>query len=208
MHLNETELNDYADGIATAIATAHLAECVACARELEQIRAIKAQLAVLPASIEPERDLRRGIWQAVDSQSRSQSPPWYRLAAAAVILVALTSVVTVGVMRKVERERLVAGAANDNPATLVTNDVRSLERQYSDELRELESVLQKSRNSLEPRTVRILEENLKIIDNAINEARKALDSDPNSDTLVDLLRSAYQRKLELLRQAAKSSVMT
>jgi hypothetical protein len=33
-------------------------------------------------------------------------------------------------------------------------------------------------------------------------------ADPNSELLVELLRSAYERKLELLRQAAKTSPVT
>jgi hypothetical protein len=90
----------------------------------------------------------------------------------------------------------------------VSRDPATLERQYSDELRELEQVLRKSRGALAPETVRIMEDNLMIIDRAIREARAAMAADPNSELLVELLRSAYERKLELLRQAAKTSPVT
>jgi hypothetical protein len=65
-----------------------------------------------------------------------------------------------------------------------------------------------NRTQLAPETVRILEENLRIIDTAIQEARAALARDPQSAALGEMWRSAYQRKLELLEQAARSTAGT
>jgi hypothetical protein len=48
----------------------------------------------------------------------------------------------------------------------------------------------------------LLQQNLRVIDRAIRESQDALEQDPNSELIHDLLRSAYQRKLELLRRAA------
>jgi hypothetical protein len=169
--------------------------------------ALDAALAALPREIRPERDLREDIWSRIhEPRARTLWSARYTLAAAAVLLVALSSLITLAVINRERRMDFAAGHRDD--VTLVASDAGTLERQYSEEVEELEMVLRKSRGALSPETVRILQENLTIIDSAIREAQSALAADPNSDMLVDLLRSAYQRKLELLRQAAESSPVT
>lgn len=212
MHLSETRLNDYLDGVVDAADAErmrrHIGECDACAREVESIAAIKASLAGLPREIRPDRDLRAGIWQQIESTKHTRTL-WsmrYPLAAAAVLLIAVSSVMTLAIVR--ERQPSDIGANYRENVRLVGRDPGAIERQYSEEVQELEMVLRKSRGALAPETVRIMETNLKIIDDAIREAQAAIAADPNSDMLVDLLRSAYERKLELLRQAAESSPVT
>ena len=80
----------------------------------------------------------------------------------------------------------------------------------TEQLRTLQTlrVLREQRAELSPETVQILEENLEIIDKAIQDARSALVNDPQSDMLGEMLRSAYQRKIDLLKQAARSSAET
>jgi molecular chaperone DnaK (HSP70) len=114
----------------------------------------------------------------------------------------LTSVITRALVTSPAANEV--GADYNNAVHLASDDAGKLEREYSEAVHELEMILRKSRGALAPETERIMEENLTIIDRAINEAQAALASDPNSEMLVDLLRSAYERKLELLRQAARS----
>jgi hypothetical protein len=219
MHPTETELDDYIDDVLDAAATqrirSHLAECDACAAQADAMRALAARLAQLPRDVAPETDLRAGMWQKIDEASVTdiatarRSALWsvrYRLATAAVILIVASSAITLMIVRS--RSGGFSSGTQPESVRLVGLDSRTLERQYSEELRELELVLRKSRAALAPETVRILEDNLRIIDNAIREAKGALASDPQSDMLIDLLRSAYEQKLELLRQAAKSSPVT
>lgn len=168
---------------------------------------LDAALAALPREIRPERDLRDDIWQRIHAPApRTLWSVRYPLAAAAILLIALSSLITLAVMNT-QRGTSVATRQRED-VTLVAADARAVERRYAREVEELEMVLRKSRGALAPETIRILEENLAIIDRAIREAQTALADDPNSDMLVDLLRSAYQRKLELLRQAAESSPVT
>jgi hypothetical protein len=49
-------------------------------------------------------------------------------------------------------------------------------------------------------TVQAVEESLRTIDRAIGEARAALEKDPASRDLMDLLDSVYRQKLDLLRR--------
>ena len=204
MHLNEQQINDYLDGelsdaAATSVAT-HIQECDACRAEVEALRHLLARVGQLPRDIQPERDLRSGIWQQAERRTLWH---WrYPLAAAAVLLIAISSTITVLLTRDAP-----------GPVVRVTEatgpvDLVSLETQYTNELAGLQRTLREQRDRLSPETVRILEENLAIIDRAIAEARNALVNDPQSDMLGELLRSAYQRKIDLLKQAARSSAET
>ena len=75
--------------------------------------------------------------------------------------------------------------------------------QFNAAVSDLERILREERSRLDPRTVLILERNLKAIDNAINEARMALESDPANPFLNSHLADARRRKLDLLRHATE-----
>jgi Putative zinc-finger len=74
--------------------------------------------------------------------------------------------------------------------------------QYDAAVTDLERVLQEQRRRLNPRTVLVLERNLRIIDEAVREARAALADDPANPLLNAHLADARRRKLQLLRKAA------
>ena len=75
--------------------------------------------------------------------------------------------------------------------------------QFNAAVSDLERILREERDRLDPRTVLILERNLKAIDDAINEARMALDQDPANPFLNSHLADARRRKLDLLRHATE-----
>ena len=73
--------------------------------------------------------------------------------------------------------------------------------QFNAAVDDLEKILREERDRLDPRTVLIIERNLKAIDDAINEARMALNNDPANPYLNSHLADARRRKLDLLRHA-------
>lgn len=73
--------------------------------------------------------------------------------------------------------------------------------QFNAAVTDLEQVLRDQRDRLDPRTVLVIERNLKTIDLAIQEARRALDDDPANAYLNSHLADARRRKLDLLRHA-------
>jgi hypothetical protein len=70
---------------------------------------------------------------------------------------------------------------------------------YDREIASLRRMLESRRGELDTATVRVLEENLTIIDRAIDQSRQALATDPNSQFLVDHLNTSLGRKVQLLR---------
>ncbi len=75
--------------------------------------------------------------------------------------------------------------------------------QFNAAVEDLERILREERGRLDPRTVLILERNLRAIDAAITEARMALEQDPANPFLNSHLADARRRKLDLLRHATE-----
>ncbi|MEP7064923.1 MAG: zf-HC2 domain-containing protein [Gemmatimonadota bacterium] len=75
-------------------------------------------------------------------------------------------------------------------------------RVYDREIALLDSVVHTQRESLDPKTVEIIEHNLRIIDSAIAESRAALAKDPKSPMLTNRLDNVLGSKVELLRTVA------
>jgi|GEM_PF-1628386 len=72
---------------------------------------------------------------------------------------------------------------------------------YDTEIASLHSALESRRSQLNPATVKIIEQNLDVIDEAIRESTAALARDPNSSLLNDQLDRTLAKKTGLLRAA-------
>lgn len=80
-----------------------------------------------------------------------------------------------------------------------TDDVR---RTYDAEINTLHDALEARRGQLNPATVAVIEQNLRVIDNAIQQSRTALARDPANTLLNDQLDRTLAKKTGLLRAAA------
>ncbi|HUQ18649.1 MAG TPA: hypothetical protein VM099_03460 [Gemmatimonadaceae bacterium] len=73
---------------------------------------------------------------------------------------------------------------------------------YGDEISRLQAIITERRRELDPSTVTVVEQSLKIIDAAVQQSRAALARDPKSGFLSDQLNHALDKKVELLRTVA------
>lgn len=73
---------------------------------------------------------------------------------------------------------------------------------YGDEIARLQAVVATRRKDLDPSTVSVIEENLRVIDAAVKRSRDALARDPASGLLTDQLKTVLDKKIELLRTVA------
>ena len=142
---------------------------------------------------------------------RLVSVTWTQLALAASLLMA----VTVSLTWLVARQPAGSTAANagtpeqvvravSEPMGSASGDVQRAnfaDAQFDAAVADLERILGEARDQLDPRTVMVIERNLQTIDQAIREAREALDRDPANTYLNSHLADARRRKLELLRTA-------
>lgn len=94
--------------------------------------------------------------------------------------------------------RVPAGGPVDGGTTAVA---ASLDPRYDATVAELQQLLTHERGQLDTSTVRILEQNLAVIDRALGEARRAVAKDPANPYLQAHLASTMRRKVDLLRRA-------
>ena len=187
-----TRLDDYLDRTLSEqereAMTAHLSSCTACSAELEELRTL------LPEAIEPGRDL----WEGIEPRLRrgrgiSVRPshrPWWMLAAAAVILMGISSAVTVAWLRR-------------NQPTL--RGVVALQSDYAHATLELVRQVEDAERSLSPVTLAVIQRNLGIIDAAIRESEAALAKDPGNQGLEQMVLARYEQRLDLLRRAVRAA---
>ncbi len=131
-------------------------------------------------------------------------------AAAAIALVALGVLGTLGLSARPAAGPSAGPAAGamavPGPlpaAVTIASGVRDLPEALASELAELEAALVAARSELDPSTIRIVERNLDVIEQAIDESRRALQLDPGNEFLARHLERGYERKLTFLRDAVR-----
>jgi hypothetical protein len=222
MHEEWTDkLSDYLDGeLETADRTAveaHLRECRECSAVLNDLKRVVSHAQALDVR-PPARDLWPGVSARIDriAPPRRISFTLPQLAAAAVVLMAVSATLAVTLMRRTEIPNTVAQApaALQTPAsspaatgpdatdTPIVERVSLADAQYDAAVADLEKAVKNGRGRLDKATIDIVEHNLQIIDQAIAQARDALAADPVNGYLSGHLVEARRRKLELLRRAA------
>ena len=202
-HLDLDQLGDYIDGCVSPehrrTLEAHLAICSQCGEQRDKLESLLGATRALPGEIEPPAELWRDIRTTIQGRPDRTRRLWL-LAAAALILVAASSAVTALLMRR----PVVIVRADAVPASVAVRyspAARSVDADYAGAIRDLNATLAENRSRLDPATIAKVEASLGVIDHAIDEARQALAADPSNLTLVDLLASNYERKVELLRRA-------
>lgn len=211
----QDRLDDYVDGLLTEDERrevgAHLERCEDCRGEVESLRLLLEAAAGLPRSMAPERDLWKNIADRIGGKKvvsadfgragSDRRSAWFTrgmLAAAAVVLVALSSAITAFLVR----EQPGVSVVTDGKRLIRTQtEFLAVEAMYSPAIEELSTILREQRGALAPETVSVIEENLRIIDEAIRTSRIALAVDPGNEELIRTVVAMYEEKVGLLQQA-------
>ena len=266
----ELFVSDYIDGALTAsdrsTMDAHLTQCKSCVALLADVRAIVGKAATMPP-LSPSRDLWTGIAVRLDtpvvsigattvvSTKRARTVSFHLFAAAAALLVSVSSGITYVVARggssttsptpnvatvaaPTATPTVLAGVtaptttrtnANAKPtrgsetvptppgrlvvATSSESGSRSTARYaasvenftnvaYEREITAMRRIVDERLGDLDSVTVVEIERNLRIIDRAINDSRRALQNDPRSRFLSTQLDRALENKLDIMRRIA------
>lgn len=164
-----------------------------------------ADAAKLATEIAPERDLWPNIEAEITRPVRRSGTPWYAQAAAVVALVGASSFITytltktddpagqtVPVMAAADSYGFDAEFASFGQELMLP---ASFEAERSGLAAELDIAL----DALSPEVRAEVEENLAVIQSAVDEISAALESEPNNALLQDMLVDAYRKELAVMR---------
>jgi hypothetical protein len=206
------QLSEYADdelsAAERAALEAHLPTCPECRTTLQELRAVIERAASLEAT-PPANDLWAGIAARIAAERPARVSPFRRLwssrrfsftlpqLAAACLAVMMLSAGLVWMARSGDPR-----ADFDALSAFEVRPANFADAPYDQAIADLQGTVDAARSTLNPDTIRILEENLTTIDRAIEQCRQALAADPANVYLNTHLARARQRKLALLRRAS------
>lgn len=182
----------------------HLATCSACAALHTDLVALRERARAAPRAVPPPP----AVWEAVSRAARSPLPaprsrwsPWH-LAAAAVLLVALSSAGTVLILRGTDRGDLRPSTFDLRSAAALDPRLAALEADYQRATAELVRALE-AEAALSPSVREALGRHLAVVDAAIAEARASVLERPADPDAGGMLLAAYRQKLDLLERASR-----
>jgi hypothetical protein len=214
-HEFELELGDYVDGTLppnrTGAVEAHVSGCARCRAIVADFTAIRGAARTLEPQMPAAHVLTR-IAAAVEQEHRHRgfdvataTRPWWRLAtgamawrplaAAAVMLIVLGGSTWLAFR---QTTTMTISTATQVP-TPQNTEVQLAEQHYSTAIGDLEKVTQTESGSLDPETVKVVQANLEVIDQAIGQSREALKSEPANRMAQNSLFDALKSKLQLLQ---------
>lgn len=178
----------------------HLADCPSCRAELQRSQQLRRQVAALPRSAEPARDLWPGIACQLGGErrprSRSAWSVWMGTAAAAAMLGAVLT----GMLAQPRG----GGGRPAEPAAPTTvasvgPGASELERARAALLHALEQ----RRGTLSDETLAVVLDAAGVIDRSIAAIGGALEQHPGDAGLARRLVVAYQQEIQLLQRATR-----
>lgn len=196
----------------------HLSTCTECREILAGLVAVKARAASLVDPPAPT-DLWAGIASRIGTAGstrvapsrpaqvlelskprRTWTTPQWVLAAAAFAIVAVGAAWFVQTRKPAggSLQVVVRGTAGTDASSAAFDP-----NQIETEIRDLQAALDRGRGKLAPETVQALEDNLRIIHKALEDARTALAQDPANRDLKDYLAGSVQKKLDMVKRAAE-----
>ncbi len=214
-------LSDYLDGDLTAAEAraleTHLDACEDCRLLLGELRRVKHEARALADPPVPD-DLWAGIAErigpAVSASAHADGttrvlrlPPrrpaftWGWAMAAGIALLLVSAVALVLSNRSALAPGGPALASGDtapgSSASAASFDAAHVEGEIAD----LQAALDRGRGKLDPKTVEVLEKNLKLIKEATEDAKRALAADPANRDLQNYFASNVQSKIDLMKRA-------
>ena len=220
-HLTDADVHRYADGELDATTrethTDHLATCSACANRLAKLEGLLEQAERMPVGIAPPEDLwpdlRRRIEDeklvALTTPTAPPSPPWWTrpwsAAVAAAMLVLATAGATAWLLAPDGGE--IQPGVGTIQISLPENtppQVAILITDYERMTHLLAEEFASKRDLLPPDAAQTVDDNLRIIDEALAELRQVLLSQPENKTVFELLTTAYRQKVSVLEHATES----
>ena len=199
-------LSEYLDGDLSpserAAIDAHLTECAACQATFDQLRHVVARAQMLEDSA-PDRDLWGDIATRIRATPSARVSVFKRMVTSRLSFT-LPQLAAASLALMLLSGGLVWMAKSGDPRAdfqPVSAAPQKTDR-ADDALTALEKTFEARRASLDPDTVRVLDQNLALLDRAVEDCRRALVDDPSNPYVSAHLTDVREQKLALLGRAA------
>jgi hypothetical protein len=224
LHPSELTLNDYVERALTDAEQAdverHVESCARCRAFVDDLREIRrASKALSP--IEPPADVWHRIEDAIRAEAGEQPQPaapkrgrpagptarqlgWLGIAAT----VGLATVIGLrlgplapdrGTGSPDPGASSSTSAGTTDTAETVESEMRQAEAHYDNAIRGLQQIANEGESELDPAMAATLQKNLAVIDQAIDESRAAVRSEPTSEPARESLLENFSTKIALLQ---------
>lgn len=218
MTCQDLPIADFVDGeldpIAERAVERHLEACRSCRALVADLRTVRAAAFTLDRREPPVHLLARIQARLADEpQSTPSRIPWPNTrsawaiwAGAAAALVLATAVGLLPLMGS--PDSATTGTASNAAVGVplvdsVEADLRLAEAHYDKAIQGLEQIARGESDELDPQLAAVLQKNLQVVDQAIDESRAALRTQPGSSTAQDGLFDAMRAKVALLQQTVE-----
>jgi anti-sigma factor RsiW len=190
----------------------HLEGCPGCGALVADLRTLRAAAFTLDRR-EPPADLLARIQARIAAEPQPQPrvlswpntrAAWGTWLAAAAALV-LATMVGLGPLMGPGTDERAAPAGSPETALVdsVQADLQAAEAHYDRAIQGLELIARSDTAELDPQVAAVLQKNLQVVDQAIDESRAALKSQPASARAQDGLFEAMRTKVSLLQQTVE-----
>ncbi|MEO8677919.1 MAG: zf-HC2 domain-containing protein [Vicinamibacterales bacterium] len=191
----------------------HLEACAECRALVSDLRTIRAAAFTLD-----RRQPAAATWPALAARVASEPVPkgrglrmpetrgaWTMWLGAAAALVLATAIGVWPILRQSQAPAPDAGTPPAQAVTVesITQEFAAAEQHYQKAITDLETIARQDTGELDPQVAAVLQKNLTVIDQAINESRAALKSQPSSVNAQDGLFDALKTKVALLQQTVE-----
>jgi anti-sigma factor RsiW len=179
---------------------AHLSTCASCRTTLDELGAVISRAQAM-TDRGPDADLWPGIAQRIATMGQSVRYTFSlpQLAAAGIALMVLSGGAVWMARRQAAEPPPTQATVIEDPTAVPVN---LADAPYDRAVADLQRALEGGRPHLDPATIKVLEDSLASIDQAIEQSQRALAADPANTYLYSHLAAARQRKLALLRRAS------
>jgi hypothetical protein len=161
---------------------------------------LKARLRALPRVIQPPHDL----WPRIEGAIRPRPASHWPLALAAGVAVAGVAIMLAWKTLPPAAVTPQTAAVGAQPVTAVSFALPQ-QAGYRKARSQLEQLFHQRLTLLQPQTRARIETNLKIIDQADDDIRRALEADPASPLLLQQLQSTQQQELDLYTDVVRNT---
>jgi hypothetical protein len=220
--------HDYRDAIAEFVDGAldpatqrelerHVEGCPACRALVADLKTIQAAAFTLdrvelPPHLLPALQARLANEPLPSRRGQLAAFPVSRVARAAWLAAAaaLLLITTAGIMSLTRPAQPHSEQAVVEPAATATDPVASVQAElqlatehYEKAIQQLEQIARSDDSALDPQVAAVFQKNLQVIDQAIDESRSALQTQPASATVQEGLFDAMRSKVALLQQTVE-----